>query len=88
MSVGSIGSDGESPLVWCRLVGTFPAIALDLEHDGFELNRRECSDHLAPLAGRGRILREAKNPGEGVPAYREVSILGESPSPRPSFALG
>ena len=21
--------------------------------------------HLAPLAGRGRILREAKNPGEG-----------------------
>ena len=24
------------------------------ERDGFELNRRDCSAHLAPLAGRGR----------------------------------
>jgi hypothetical protein len=22
---------------------------VELKHDGFELNRRECSDHLAPL---------------------------------------
>src|SRR5258708_18937220 len=38
--------------------------------------------NLAPLAGRGRILRVAKNPGEGD--YPRVLIWGESPSPQPS----
>src|SRR5258708_23263479 len=37
--------------------------------------------NLAPLAGRGRILRVAKNPGEGD--YPRVLIWGESPSPQP-----
>src|SRR5258708_28069077 len=38
--------------------------------------------NLAALAGRGRILRVAKNPGEGD--YPRVLIWGESPSPQPS----
>src|SRR5258708_36339097 len=41
--------------------------------------------HLAPLAGRGRILREAKNPGEGDSLrIRIFRICGDSPSPQPS----
>src|ERR1700730_9108412 len=38
------------------------------------------SFHLAPLAGRGRILRAAKNPGEG--GSPGGLLRGESPSPR------
>src|SRR5258708_19929967 len=38
--------------------------------------------NLAPLAGRGRILRVAKNPGEGD--YPRVLICRQSPSPQPS----
>ena len=40
------------------------------------------SFHLAPLAGRGRILRVAKNPGEG--GSPRVLLRAESPSPQPS----
>ncbi len=35
--------------------------------------------HLAPLAGRGRILRVAKNPGEGVQVYRLTSTARREP---------
>jgi hypothetical protein len=35
--------------------------------------------HLAPLAGRGRILRAAKNPGEGVLAYQLTSTARKEP---------
>src|SRR5258706_5439867 len=38
--------------------------------------------YLAPLEGRGRILRVAKNPGEGDSP--RVLLCGESPSPQPS----
>src|SRR3954447_18513361 len=40
--------------------------------------------NLAPLAGRGRSLREAEGRGEGVQVYRRVTIRGGSPSPQPS----
>ena len=42
------------------------------------------ASYLAPLAGRGRTLREAESSGEGVQVYREITIRGESPSPQPS----
>src|SRR5260370_38967742 len=40
--------------------------------------------HLAPLAGRGRNLREARISCEGVQVCRWRRVHGESPSPRPS----
>jgi hypothetical protein len=51
-------------------------------HDGELLRGRPAlSAYLAPPAGRGRILREAKNPGEGtLSEFR----CGDSPSPQPS----
>src|SRR5438034_8180700 len=47
------------------------------EHDGVGSNRRGCLVHLAPLAGRGRILREAKNPGEGDSPRRSEEHTSE-----------
>ena len=42
--------------------------------------------NLAPLAGRGRILREAKNPGEGT--LRESCYAERPPHPNPLPASG
>src|SRR5712664_3909499 len=56
-----------------------------LEHDGFELNRREGSDHLAPLAGRGRIALAIRVRG----TIRESERVESPPHPDPlraSFA--
>jgi hypothetical protein len=46
-----------------------------LEHDRFELNRRGCLAHLAPLAGRGQIT----NPVGGVTAHTYVRNLRKQP---------
>ena len=57
------------------------------ERDGFELNRRDCSAHLAPLAGRGRIasaMRSIVRRDLGEGDYPRVWTCREAPSPRPS----
>ena len=40
--------------------------------------------NLAPLAGRGRILREAKNPGEGDSPRVECVEAAPHPNPLPA----
>jgi hypothetical protein len=66
-----------------------------LEHDCFELNRRGCLGHLAPLAGRGRIASAMPsivrcNPGEGSHRAQLCSEFAKAaPHPNPlraSFA--
>src|SRR5439155_765047 len=56
------------------------------ERNGFELNRSASPVHLAPLAGRGRILRAAKNPGEG--GFPQTPLGESPPHPKPSLRYG
>ena len=54
------------------------------ERDGFELNRRDCSAHLAPLAGRGRIALAIRVRG----TIRESGPVERPPHPDPLPASG
>src|SRR6266481_3140525 len=79
---GSPAFAGDDDREWLGVSYPFPSSLAKspLERDGFELNRRRCFVHLAPLAGRGRIALAIRVRG----TLRAFSIRGGSPSPQPS----